>query len=292
MQNKSEKIFLTGSSGMLGIDVLPILKEHYNIVPVSRSDLDITDENLVHEAVISERVDRVIHMAASTNLDRCEEEPAQAFNVNALGTLNIARACAKSGARLIYISTSGVFSGKLGRPYTESDIPKPANVYGKSKYKGELHVLENLAHDKVTILRVGWLFGGGKRDKKFVRKMFNLIRSNSKVFAVNDIFGSPNYSVDIGKAIVDFIKKEISGVFHIQNSGAPASRYEIATAIRDCLGSDTVVEPVLSERFPTKAFRPPMEAIKSIKIWQALGYEFRNWKDALSEYIERLKTEL
>ncbi len=292
MQSKSHKIFLTGSSGMLGIDVLPILKEHYDIVSISRNDLDITDETLVHDAVVSEKFDRVIHMAASTNLDRCEEYPDEAFNVNALGTLNIVRACAKSGAKMIYISTSGVFSGKLGRPYTENDIPKPANVYGRSKYKGELHVLENLPPEMVTILRVGWLFGGGKRDKKFVGKMFNLIRGNSKVFAVNDIFGSPNYSVDIGRAIVDFIKKEISGVFHIQNSGAPASRYEIAATIRDCLGADTVVEPVLSERFPTKAFRPPMEAIKSIKIQQALGYEFRDWKDALTEYIERLKREL
>ncbi|MCD6531972.1 dTDP-4-dehydrorhamnose reductase [bacterium] len=285
------RVLITGSSGMLGSDILPILGREFDVVAPSHGEMDITDFERVRRAIAEGGFDWVIHLAAITDLDWCEDNPEKAFLVNALATKNIAEICRDTGTKLAYISTSGVFSGQKKTPYTERDIPKPANVYGKSKYEGEKFVQEVLDEGDFLILRVGWLFGSGARDKKFVGKMFDLLRERPKVMAVDDIFGSPNYSIDIGEAIVQLIKGGHSGIFHIANSGEPASRYDIAVAIREFMGSAAEIEPVPASKFPTRAFRPPMEAIDSIRIEDALGKKLRHWRRALEEYVKRLLME-
>ena len=289
-EQKKLKVLIDGSSGMLGTDILPILRKHFEIYAPSRNEMDIVDETAIDRIFSSNRFDWVIHLAASTDLDWCEDNPDEALRINAYGTKNMAEHCARYGVKMIYISTSGVFSGRHKKPYNENDIPEPANVYGKSKYLGEQFVRQILPEQNFLILRVGWLFGGGKNDKKFVGKMFNLIRERPKVYAVRDIFGSPNYSVDIGRTIVELIDSGAYGTFHIANSGEPASRYDVAKSIRDFADVETEVVPVPADKFPTKAFRPPMEAIESIKIEDVLGHRLRHWKDALEEYISRLKS--
>ncbi len=281
------KILITGGSGMLGSDVVPILSKKFDVVVPDIDEMDITDSERVFDIFDSQKFDYVLHMAALTDLDWCEDHPDEAKSVNANGTKSIALACQKFGAKLIYVSTSGIFSGRLGRPYTEKDIPKTANVYGQSKYEGELAVEETLSQEQWLILRVGWLFGGGENDKKFVGKIFDKMRTLSKVQAVSNIWGSPNYSVDIGNLISKMLENNTSGLFHIANTGEPASRYDLAVAIRDFAGFTTEIEPVPSSKFPTRAVRPPMEAISSV-FMDKYGFEIRHWRDALEEYISRL----
>ncbi len=265
---------------MLGSDVVPILSEKFDVVVPDTNEMDITNREQVFDVLGSQKFDYVLHMAALTDLDWCEDHPKDAKSVNADGTKSIALACREFGAKMIYISTSGIFSGKLGRPYTEDDVPKAANVYGQSKYEGELAVRETLPLERSLILRVGWLFGGGEHDKKFVGKIFQKMRILPKVQAVSNILGSPNYSVDIGNVIRGMIEKDASGLFHIANTGEPASRYDLAVAIRDFAGFDTEIEPVPSSKFPTRAIRPPMEAIASVFL-DKYGFEIRHWRDAL-----------
>ena len=283
------RILITGGSGMLGSDVVPILESEFEVYSPKREELDIKNFEQIRQSILGGGYDWVVHLAALTDLDWCEDNPQEAFLVNAEATRNIAEACRDSRSKLLYISTSGVFCGTKRSPYTEEDIPSPVNVYGRSKYLGEQYVKDTLPEERHLILRIGWLFGGGHKDKKFVRKMFDLLRERPEVMAVEDIVGSPHYSVDIGRTIVEMIKGDFSGIFHVGNSGEPASRYDIAVAIRDLMGVAAEVVPVSANRFPTRAFRPPMEAISVEKAENALGHKLRHWREALAEYIERLK---
>mgnify|MGYP000120726581 CR=1 FL=1 len=273
---------------MLGTDAVPILSRQFEIIAPPEEQFDITDLDTVMTTICKGKFDIVLHMAALTDLDWCEDNPDRARLVNTEGTKNIALACAKAGCRMAYISTSGIFSGRMGRPYTEEDNPKPANVYGMSKHEAEIVIQESIQEENWLILRVGWLFGGGKKDKKFVGKMFQLMMTTSKVMAVADIWGSPNYSVDIGYLLENMFLHKIHGLFHIANTGEPASRYDMALAIRDSAQLPVEIEAVPSSRFPTRAFRPPMEAIKSVRLINTMQYTMRNWRDALDEYIKRL----
>jgi len=273
---------------MLGGDLVPIFANTFDALAPTKSELNIAKAQHVRDALENGNFDWVLHMAALTDLDWCEDHPDDAMAVNAIGTQNIANACAKCACKMAYISTSGIFSGRLGRPYTEDDQPRPANVYGRSKYEGELAVQRALNPDMRLILRVGWLFGGGERDKKFVGRMFRLMKSTPRVQAVADIWGSPNYSIDIAMLLTKMLSENICGLFHIANSGAPASRYDVAAAIRNVAGFSAEIEAVPSSQFPMRAFRPPMEAINSTRLKGAVGFEMRDWREALMEYIPRL----
>ncbi len=284
---QEKKIIITGAKGMMGSDVVPILSENYSVVPTDKEELDITDAGQIEDWFDRVRPDWVVHMAALTDLDFCEENPDIAHEVNNAGTEKIAAACKKRGIGMIYISTSGIFSGKKDKPYTEDDIPKPVNVYGQSKYHGELAVQKILEGEKWMILRAGWLFGGGENDIKFVGKMIKLARTISEISAVDNIFGSPNYTVDIGRLICYLIEEEMRGVFHVGNEGL-ATRLDLAEAIVELSGADCTIKPVHSSVFPTKAPRPPMEAIVNSRLLR-IGYEMRPWREALKDYIERLR---
>ncbi|MGC9315580.1 MAG: dTDP-4-dehydrorhamnose reductase [bacterium] len=285
-----QKIVVTGADGMMGSDVVPILRQKFEVIPTDFPELDVTDIEQVRGFLREKSPDWVIHMAALTDLDFCEENPEIADRVNHMGTRNIAEICVEEDIRLIYISTSGIFSGKNTNPYGEEDIPKPKNVYGVSKYRGEVAVRELISPDRWMILRAGWLFGGGKRDIKFVGKIYKLCHERSELSAVNDIFGSPNYTLDIGRLLMYLISNGNTGVFHVGNNGI-ATRYDIARAIVRFAGVECRVKPVPSTAFPTVAPRPPMEAIRNDSL-TAAGFEMRHWEQALKEYINRLKCEL
>lgn len=290
MDNKKSKIIITGAYGMMGSDIVPQLREEYTVIPTDKLNLDVTDIAEVERVLKDISPDWVIHMAALTDLDYCEEHKEIAEMVNHIGTRNLAKVCWKYDINLIYISTSGIFSGKKKMPYGEVDLPKPQNVYGFSKYKGELAISEILPEDRWLILRAGWLFGGGVKDIKFVGKIFKLAHEKSELLAVNDIFGSPNYTLDIGHLIIYLINNGHRGVFHVGNDGI-ATRYDIAREIVEVGNIQCNVKPVPSTAFPTKAPRPPMEAIRNDNL-EKIGYNMRSWKVALEEYIKRLRCEL
>ncbi|HDR91431.1 MAG TPA: NAD(P)-dependent oxidoreductase [candidate division Zixibacteria bacterium] len=266
------------------------LKGNLKSSPRTYPELDVTDFEQARKFIRERSPDWVIHMAALTDLDFCEEQPDIADEVNHNGTRNIAKICAEQDSRLVYISTSGIFSGKNKNPYSESDLPKPKNVYGVSKYRGELAVRELLPLEQWMIIRAGWLFGGGAKDIKFVGKIYKLCHERDELSAVNDIFGSPNYTLDIGRLLMYLIINENTGVFHAGNSGI-ATRYDIARAIVDFADVECRVNPVSSDAFPTIAPRPPMEAIRNNNL-ASINYEMRHWEKALKEYINRLKCEL
>ena len=284
--SKRTKILATGANGMMGFDIIPILEEEFDVLSTDIDELDVCSLEDIRRHMDSFEPDWVLHMAAMTDLERCETEPELAREVNSVGTKNLAEACRKSGASMLYVSTSGVFSGRKKTPYTEDDIPEPRNVYGRTKFEGERAVREILPDDRWLILRAGWLFGGKSRDKKFVGKIYKLAMQGKSLSAVNDIYGSPNYTVDIGRLMNYLIKNGLSGIYHVANKGY-ANRYEIAKEIVRLAGVDCDVEAVPSSFFETKSPRPPMEAIENVRL-EALGYIMRPWREALAEYIERL----
>lgn len=289
MKNK-KRILVTGANGMMGTDIVPIISQENEVLHTDILELDVCDIDSIKKVISGFKPEWVLHMAAMTNLDLCEDEPEKANAINHLGARNVARICGEYGSKLIYISTSGVFSGDDGAPYTEDSQPNPKNVYGTTKYLGELAVRDVLPLDDYIILRVGWLFGGGIKDFKFVGKIYKMIHERDEISAVDDIFGSSNYTMDIGKLILYLLKESHRGIFHAVNEGF-ASRYEIAMEIVRLSGVKCSVRPIPAIEFPTRAPRPKMEKLDNARL-KKIGYKMRRWNVALAEYIERLKCEL
>jgi dTDP-4-dehydrorhamnose reductase len=250
-----------------------------------RTPLDVCDGVAVKRAIAEARPDAVLHLAAATDVDRCEQEPDWAERINAVGTQHVVRACETSAIPLVYVSTGAVFPGDRAEPYAETDTPAPSNVYARSKYAGETAVAALPRH---FIVRAGWMFGGAGRDVKFVGKIARQIQDGAtRLEAVDDLVGSPTYALDLLVGIRGLVRAAPPGLYHMANAGA-CTRYQCALAIRDALGRpDVEVVPVGSDRFPLPAPRRS-EALRSVKL-EPLGLGMRPWRDALREYI---RTEL
>jgi len=287
------KILVTGAAGMLGSSLCPILTQSGH--EVLATDLAAVDDGIesldvrrykqVEETVGKIRPDIVMHLAAETDVDKCEIEPDHAFLTNTIGTQNVTLACQNRNIVMVYISTIGVFYGDKPEPYTEFDTPNPINVYGRSKLEGE-KIVQNLL-SRYYIVRAGWMVGGGpKRDKKFIGKIIKQMKETNVVKAVNDKIGSPTYTVDFSRCLTDLIETGYYGLYHCTNKGY-GSRFDVAKKIVDFLGrSDVTVEPVGSAYFPLPAARARSEMSRNYKL-ELLGKDTtRNWEDALKEYID------
>jgi dTDP-4-dehydrorhamnose reductase len=280
-------ILVTGASGMVGSHLLEVFDEselHRTDLHMTEQSqrLDCRDRDRVMSIIGALRPDVVIHMAAETDVDRCEREADHAFQSNALSTLNIALACQRYGSTLVYISTAGVFDGRKPEPYTEFDSPNPVNVYAQSKWEGEKFVQAFV--QKHYIVRAGWMFGGKGKDKKFVGKIASLCVDGAEIRAVDDKFGCPTYAVDLLTAIDILIRSGFYGVYHVANTGS-CSRYEVALEINRLMGSRARIVPVSSANFPLSAPRPRSEASRPYK-FELLGLgRMRTWREALAEYF-------
>lgn len=284
---KKQRMLVTGVGGMVGSYVPEVFKD-YDLVLTDQIDgysqLDVRDPSAVSRVMREARPDIVLHLAAATDVDRCEQEQDWAYHTNALGTQNVALACQSFDVPMVYISTAGVFWGDNAEPYTEFDVPRPANVYGHSKLAGEQIVTSLLR--KYYIVRSGWMVGGCERDKKFVGKIVRMILGgNKRLKVVDDKLGSPTYAKDLLREILALINTGFYGLYHVANKGR-CSRYEVALAIRDLLQRpDVEVEPVSSAYFPLPAPRARSEALRNLKL-ELLGLDgMRPWKDALKEYL-------
>jgi dTDP-4-dehydrorhamnose reductase len=283
-----KRLFVTGAAGMVGSYVPDVFGE-WDLVLTDVVDgfarVDVTDEDGVRGAIQRARPDVVLHLAAATDVDRCETEPEWARRTNAVATDIVARACADLGPTLVYVSTGSVFPGDKLEPYVENDEPGPVNVYARAKLAGERAVAARLS--RYFIVRAGWMMGGGARDKKFVGMMTQFIAAGrTPLRAVADTSGTPTYARDLLGAIAALLTTGAYGVYHAGNEGA-CTRYDMALAIRDALGRpDIVVEPVASSAFPLPAPRPRSEAIQSLAL-QRLGLAPRPWRAALEEYVTR-----
>ncbi len=284
---QSKRILVTGASGMTG-SYVPAVFDGRELILTDLADspesLDVRDPEAVRQALGDVRPDVVLHLAAATDVDQCEQEPEWAFHNNAIGTENIARACKEFDATLVYVSTAGVFWGDKVEPYTEYDIPQPANVYGHSKLAGERSVSSML--ERYFIVRAGWMVGGGQRDKKFVGKIAQLIADGrTEIKAVNDKLGSPTYARDLLTGVRKLIETRYYGLYHMVNEGC-CSRYDVAVAIRDAIERpDVSIQPVSSAYFPLPAPRARSEAMRNLRLELMGLMSVRPWEEALREYV-------
>jgi dTDP-4-dehydrorhamnose reductase len=281
-------ILVTGAKGMLGTDLCPILQERGHRVTVTDiQELDVRDWHLVRRTMDQLAPDWVIHLAALTDVDSCEQDPESAFLTNALGTQHMALACQRTGATMIYVSTLSVFDGIKCEPYTEFDTPNPQSWYSRSKYQGELAVEKLL--NQYYIVRAGWMFGGGKEDHKFVAQIMRLATERTSLKVVVDRFGSPTYTRDIAAGLERLARTGLYGTYHMVNTGSYCSRFEFAQMILELAEIATcAVYPVSSACFPLPAPRPRMEAARNFQL-ELRGWNWmRPWREALQEYIEKL----
>ncbi|MDE2018755.1 MAG: NAD(P)-dependent oxidoreductase [Patescibacteria group bacterium] len=271
MENPLEQILITGASGMVGnyIDFGTSLDHRA---------LDVTNSEEVGRAIEYYKPRVIVHLAAETDVDRCEREPEHAFFVNGVGTWNMALAAKKSGARLIYVSTVYVFDGLKHSPYEETDVPSPLNFYGQSKYMGEM-LIQELLRD-YSILRSGWMFGGGpERDRKFVGKIMRQL-DQAEIKAVDNILGSLTYAKDLAAKIKTVaVMEHPPRIMHVGNEGF-CSRYDVAVEIAKAAEKIIKITPVDSSYFKLDASRSHSDRMIS-----ACGGTLRPWRGALQDYI-------
>lgn len=268
------RVITTGARGMLGHDLFPILEnEGYEVIETDIHNLDITNEKQTLEIISHQKPNIVIHCAAYTNVDKAEEDIETARLINAKGTENIARACAKIGATLVYISTDYVFNGEGKKPYLPTDKPEPLNVYGLTKYEGEEAVKKYCP--KHFIARTSWLYG--IHGKNFVETMISL-SNKLELKVVDDQVGCPTWTVELVNGIVKLLKTENYGIYHVCGSGS-TSWYGFAKEIFDLMNLDVNLKPCTTDEFPRPAKRPRYSIMENNNIC-------RDWKLALKDYLE------
>ena len=281
------KIFVTGVRGQLGYDVVKELKKRgIEVIGVDIQEMDITDAVSVDKVIRAAAPDAVIHCAAYTAVDDAEENREICRRVNVDGPRNIATVCKALNIKMVQISTDYVFDGQGERPWEPDDPCKPCSVYGQTKYEGELAVRELL--EKYFIVRIAWVFG--INGKNFVRIMLNLAKTHDTIRVVDDQVGSPTYTYDLARLLVDMVLTEKYGVYHATNEGI-CSWYEYACAIFEEAGVNVNVVPVTTEEYGAKANRPANSRMCKDKLTQ-MGFErLPEWRDALKRYIGELKNE-
>ena len=291
------KVFVTGVAGQLGHDVVNELTKRghqavgSDIAPTLEScasyvPLDITDAAAVEQTIMQVQPDAIVHCAAWTAVDAAEDEENQAKvrAINVDGTKHIADAAKKADAKMVYISTDYVFDGQGTRPWEPDDEASPLNAYGQSKYDGELALKKYV--EKYFIVRISWVFG--INGNNFIKTMLRLGRENGAVKVVDDQIGSPTYTYDLARLLVDMIESDRYGAYHATNEGI-CSWYEFAKEIFRAAGMDNVsVTPVKSGEFPVKAKRPKNSRMSKEKL-VANGFSLLPaWQDAVARYINLL----
>ena len=302
------KVFVTGVGGQLGHDVVNELhKRGYEgigsdiqpqysgvqdgsaVTEMAYLPMDITDRETVMNVISSVRPDVVVHCAAWTAVDLAEDEDkiekVRAINVS--GTQNIADVCRQLDCKMVYLSTDYVFDGQGEKPWQpDCKDYKPLNVYGQTKLEGELAVANTL--EKYFIVRIAWVFG--LNGKNFIKTMLNVGKKYDTVRVVNDQIGTPTYTLDLSRLLVDMIETEKYGYYHATNEGGYISWYDFACEIFRQAGYSTTVSPVTTEEYGlSKAARPFNSRLDKSKLVQA-GFEpLPLWQDALSRYLKEIE---
>lgn len=276
------RVLVTGANGQLGYDVVNELeKRKYFVYGADISTMDITDANSVLSVMQSVQPDAVIHCAAWTAVDLAESEIEKCTQVNKTGTKNIVNACKSIGAKLLYLSTDYVFDGEGTEPWCTDDARNPLNVYGKTKYEGELAVEK---YDKHFIVRIAWVFG--KNGKNFVKTVLNLAKTHDTLNFVSDQIGTPTYTYDLARLLADMIESEEYGTYHATNEGGYISWYDFVLEIlkqADITGK--TVNPVTSEQFATAAKRPHNSRLDKRKLAEKGFAPLPDWRDAVKRYL-------
>lgn len=282
------KVLVTGYSGQLGYDVvLEGKKRGFEMIGVGHKELDITQEEQVESYVHKVKPDAIIHCAAYTAVDNAEDDKETCFDVNVNGTKYLAAAAKHVDAKFIYISTDYVFEGTGTEPFTEEDAAKPVGYYGLTKYEGEKAVQSLL--DKYFIVRISWVFG--INGNNFIKTMLRLAETREELNVVGDQYGSPTYTFDLAKLLLDMVETEKYGVYHASNEGF-ITWADFAKEIFEVAGKKVKVNSITTEEYPTKAVRPKNSRMSKDKLEQNDFTRLPAWKDALTRYIAELQEEV
>lgn len=284
------KVLVTGINGQLGHDVMNELRKRGHIaIGVDVQEMDITDKSAVMATVDKEHPDAVIHCAAWTAVDMAEDDDKaqQVHRVNADGTRNVAEACKAVDAKMVYISTDYVFDGQGTEPWKpDCKDYKPLSVYGQSKLDGELAVAEVL--NKFFIVRIAWAFG--INGNNFVKTMLRLSDKHNSIRVVDDQIGTPTYTYDLARLLVDMIETDKYGYYHATNEGGYISWADFATEIFAKAGKDAVVVPVSTEEYGlSKAARPFNSRLDKSKLVEAGFKLLPTWQDALNRFLKEIE---
>ena len=299
------KALVTGVAGQLGHDVMNELakrgfegvgsdlapeyagmQDGTAVTTMPYLSMDITDPESVRNTIIASGADAVIHCAAWTAVDKAEEMPEACRKVNAYGTENIAKVCEELDLPMMYFSTDYVFNGNGTRPWEPDDEYEPLGVYGQTQAEGEVAVREHVK--KFFILRIAWVFG--TNGKNFIKTMLRLSETHDSLRVVCDQIGTPTYTYDLARLIVDMIQTDRYGIYHVTNEGDYISWYDFTLAIFEEAGVTHVkVTPVTSEEYGAAAKRPYNSRMDRSKIVRE-GFEpLPEWRDALRRYVAILK---
>lgn len=282
------KVLVTGVKGQLGFDVVNELEKRGHVaIGVDIDDMDITDAASVSRVINEVCPEAVIHCAAWTAVDAAEDNEEKVRLVNAVGTENVARECKKLGCKLMYISTDYVFSGQGERPW-EPDCKdyKPLNVYGKTKLEGELLVRESV--EQFFIVRIAWVFG--KNGSNFIKTMLKLAETHDAIRVVNDQIGTPTYTYDLARLLVDMIETDKYGYYHVTNEGGYISWADFAKEIFRHAKYNVKIIPVTTAEYGlSKAVRPLNSRLDKSKLVENGFAPLPIWQDALERYLREIE---
>jgi len=274
------RIVITGHKGQLGKSLQEGLKGE-TLFGLDLPQHDVTDRQAVAQAMADFAPQVVIHAAAMTNVDGCERDPDGAYRINGLGTQNVALACQRCGAAMVYVSTNEVFDGTKGEPYLEFDQTNPINAYGRSKLAGEFFTRTLL--NRFYIVRTAWLYAQGGNN--FVTKMIQLADERGELRVVADEISSPTYASDLAEAIAKLIRTDHYGVYHFTNEGV-CSRYDFAVKILELAGRGHIpVHPITSDQYARASIPPLYAPIRNFCAAIALGITLSPWEEALQAYF-------
>ena len=302
------KVFVTGVAGQLGHDVMNELQsrgyegigtdiapeysgiqDHTAVTQMPYVQMDITDKKTVEKIITDLNPDVVVHCAAWTAVDMAEDDDKveKVRAINAGGTDNIAKVCKKIGAKMVYLSTDYVFDGQGEKPWDpDCKDYKPLNIYGQTKLEGELAVSSQL--EKYFIVRIAWVFG--VNGKNFIKTMLNVGKNHGTVRVVNDQIGTPTYTLDLARLLVDMIETEKYGYYHATNEGGYISWYDFTCEIYKQAGYQTKVIPVSTAEYgASKAARPFNSRLDKKKLVEAGFQPLPTWQDALIRYLKTIE---
>ena len=272
------RVTIFGATGLLG---KALMREWTGdvVIGLGSKDADIRDPKQISSVLQRAQPDWIVLAAAYTDVDGCEGNPEHAFDVNCHGAINVAHAAKQFASRLLFLSTDYVFDGANNRPYETNDPRAPLNVYGRSKAEAEVQISQVLP--ECCILRTSWLFG--KDGKCFPETILKLAASQPAIDVVDDQRGSPTYTVDLARTIIQLCRSDAKGIVHATNRG-DCSWFEFAREIVADTRLNTMVRPSTSEHFVRPARRPTYSVLSG-KSLEKQGIEMPHWQDALRRYL-------
>lgn len=288
--NNRQKIIITGANGQLGHELLQISKlfPDFDFVFLTRDELDISNPEKVRALFEKEQPQYMVNCAAYTAVDRAEEEKELAFEINGNAVGLLATTARQYKSLFLHISSDYVFDGKAQQPYKESDPVEPQSVYGASKLKGEQLAISN--NPDAIIIRSSWIYSSF--GKNFVKTMLKLMSEKKEITVVNDQVGSPTYAADLAELIMHIISSRQwhPGIYHFSNEGA-ITWFHFASAIRDLIKAETIVNPIPTSSYPTPATRPAYSVLDKTKLQETYHITLKPWKLSLRECISKIELE-